>query len=117
MIRSLEQLRQDQAAIFDAYRRERAAGDAVAALPRPGTASPIGVFGRVDEVITSDATYGPHLLVVRQVWSDTPPEPSDGSSPAVRCYPTPNNTVTDYSVDDYVRITPTHGAMLAERLA
>ena len=77
----------------------------------------LAVYGRVSSVVSSDPDYGPHLVVVRQKWSGTPPTVSDESSPEVRCYPTPNHTVSDYSVNDYVRIEAAHGAMVAERLA
>ena len=56
-------------------------------------------------------------MVARQTWSGTPPTVSDASDAQVRCYPTPNHTVSDYGVDDYVRIVAAHGAMVAEQLA
>jgi len=89
----------------------------VAVMPRPiGLVAP-GVYGRVDSVVSSDPDYGPHLVVVRQEWSGTPPTVSDSSALSVRCYPTPNRVVGDYSVDDYVRIIAARGAMVAEALA
>ncbi len=115
MNRSAEVLRRDQAEILRAYRGERARAGEVAVLPRPGGAGAAVIYGRVSEVVPSDPTYGPHLMVVRQVWSGVPPQISDGEA-AVRCYPTPNRTVSDYAVNDYVRIAAMRGAMVAERL-
>ena len=66
--------------------------------------------------MTADETDGPHLIVARQTWSGTPPTVSDAADAQVRCYPTPNHTVSDYSVDDYVRIVAAHGAMVAEQV-
>ena len=117
MIRSMETLRRDQSAILSAYRDEQVVRDSVAILPRPGTMTASVLYGRVNSIVTSDPTYGPHLIVVRQDWSGTPPTVSDATGATVRCYPTPNNTVSSYSVNEYVRITAARGAMLAEKLA
>ncbi len=116
MIRSVETLRRDQAEIMSSFREESAARGSVAVLPRPGGSIALAVYGRVASVVTSDPDYGPHLMVVRQTWSGTPPTVSDASGAQVRCYPTPNHTVSDYSVNDYVRIEAAHGAMVAEAL-
>lgn len=67
-------------------------------------------------VSSTDPVYGPHLLVVWQVWSGLPPTVSDSEGEPVRCYPTPNLTVNDYGADDYVRIVAARGAMVAELL-
>jgi hypothetical protein len=117
MIRTAETLRRDQAEILSSYRQDMAHQGSVAVLPRPGGTTAPGVYGRVSSVVGSDPTYGPHLVVVRQEWSGTPPTVSDSSAPTVRCYPTPNRVVNDYSVDDYVRIVAARGAMVAEALA
>ena len=117
MIRSLQTLRRDQTGIMDAYRQEQTLQGSVAVLPRPGGVIAPAVYGRVDSVVTSDPTYGAHLMVVRQKFTGTPPAVSDISGATVRCYPTPNRTVSDYQVDDYVRVAPGRGAMIAEPLA
>ncbi len=117
MIRSMETLRRDQAEIISAFRRESAARGSVAVLPRPGVPLALAVYGRVASLVSSDQTYGPHLMVARQTWSGTPPTVLDAPDAQVRCYPTPNHTVSDYNVDDYVRIVAAHGAMVAEQLA
>jgi len=101
---------------MSSFREESAARGSVAVLPRPGGSIALAVYGRVASVVTSDPDYGPHLMVVRQTWSGTPPTVSDASGAQVRCYPTPNHTVSDYSVNDYVRIEAAHGAMVAEAL-
>ncbi|UCD27483.1 MAG: hypothetical protein JSV03_10195 [Planctomycetota bacterium] len=116
MIRSLKNLQRDQAEIMSSFRQEQTPPDSVALLPRPGGSTAISVFGRITQVISSDPDYGPHLMVKRQQWTGTPPTASDSSVPAVRCYPTPNHTVTDYLVDDYVLILTANGAMVAQRL-
>jgi hypothetical protein len=117
MIRPLDKLRRDQAAILDSFREESAARGSVAVLPRPGGALNLAVYGRISDVVTSDATYGPHLVVVRQRWSGTPPTPGDVAESSVRCYPSPGRAVGDYAEDEYVRILAAHGAMVAEKLA
>ena len=116
MIRSVETLRRDQEEIMSWFREESAKSGSVAFLPRPGGAIALAVYGRVSSVVTSDEDYGPHLVVVRQQWSGIPPTVSDASAATVRCYPTPNRTVNNYSVDEYVRIATAHGAMVAEKL-
>ncbi len=117
MIRSIDELVRDQADILAGYRQESAGRESVAMLPRPGGSTALAVFARVSSVVSVDATYGPHLLVVIQKWSGTPPTISDSSAAAVRCYPTPNHVVADYSVDETVRLSAAHGAMVAEKLA
>jgi hypothetical protein len=117
MIRSVERLHQDQAAVLASYRDETAGRDSVAALPRPGGVTAVTVYARVSQVVASDATYGPHLLVVRQGWTGTPPAPSDAATDETRCYPTPNHVVADYEVDEIVRLVVAHSCLLAERLA
>ena len=117
MNRSAESLRRDQAEILSSYRGERMRQGEVAVLPRPGGSTAAVAYGRVSAVMTSDPTYGPHLLVIRQVWSGVPPTASDVDGEAMRCYPTPNRAAGAYTVGDYVRIAATRGAMVAETLA
>ncbi len=116
MNRSAEMLRRDQGEILRAYRGEKAQTGEVAVLPRPGAPGVVVPYGRVSEVVATDPAYGPHLRVVRQVWSGTPPQISDGEAAPIRCYPSPNRTVSYYAVGDYVRIAAMRGAMVAERL-
>ena len=73
MIRTSETLRRDQAEILSSYRQDMMRQGSVAVLPRPGGTTAPGIYGRVSSVVGSDPTYGPHLVVVRQEWSGTPP--------------------------------------------
>ena len=115
-IRSTGTLRQVQEEILDAYRAQ------LSAIPEPPAVEapvepPARHLARVSAVVTSDATYGPHLMVVPQSLSGSPPTPSDSAIPAQRAYPTPNHSVSDYSVNDYVAVWAVRGARLAVRLA
>ncbi len=116
-MRRLDALRRDQRDVLESYRQEGQRPDSVALLPRPGGVLAPVVYGRVTEVVGSDPTHGPHVRVVRQRWTGRPPVRSDVEGTAVRCYPTPNRTVADYSVGDFVRLVAARGAMVAEALA
>lgn len=117
MLRSVERLHQDQISVLASYREAAKGSGSVASLPRPGGVTAVTVYARVAQIVASDATYGPHLLVVRQAWSGTPPVPSDAVEETTRCYPTPNHAVADYVEDEIVRLVVAHSAWLAERLA
>lgn len=117
MLRTLDRLQQDQAALVAAYRTDTAARDTIAALPRPGGTTAVTAYARVSHIVTSDPTYGPHLRVVRQKFTGTPPSPTDATTEATRCYPTPNHTVSDFEVGELVRLIVAHSCLLAERLA
>ena len=117
MNRSAGSHRRDQAEILTSYRSEQGRPVEVAVLPRPGGATAAVAYGRVSAVVASDPTYGPHLMVVRQVWTGTPPTVADAEGEPIRCYPTPNLAVADYAVGDYVRIAAARGARVAEALA
>jgi hypothetical protein len=116
MIRTLDRLLRDQAAVLAAYRHDTG-HDTVAALPRPGGLTAVTAYGRVSQIIAADPTYGPHLLVIRQQWTGDPPTPTDATTDETRCYPTPNHAVTDYAANDLVRLAVAHSCLLAERLA
>ena len=116
MLRSLNDLQRAQAAILADYRDRTSEPASLAVLPRPGIALAHGVYGRVDAVVTSDPDYGAHLLVVRRQWTGTPPTAENSQAASIRCYPLPNHTVDNYSVNEYVRIVAAHGAMIAEAL-
>lgn len=115
MIRSHQVLRVEQSEVLAAHREARA----LAVATQFGGARPAGgvAYGRVTEVVLSDATYGPHLQVVRQVCTGEPPVFSDSDADAVRCYPPPSGSVADYSVDQYVRMVAIPGSMVAEPLS
>jgi hypothetical protein len=114
VMRSMEALRRDQGEILSAMRADHQGRERVAQLPRPGTAMSITAYGKVASVVTSDATYGPYLMVTRYVWRGMPPTASAASSADVRCYPPLNRIVSDYSVGDDVRMMVTSGAVIAE---
>jgi hypothetical protein len=118
-IRSRKQLQLDQAEILAEYRREVSdASDEVGQMPvSGGPSSSSGGWGRVSEVVTSDANYGPHLVVQPQAFSGLPRAASDASVPAVRCYPAPNRVVGDYAVDEHVKIISARGALIADKSA
>ena len=63
-----------------------------------------------------DPTYGAHLVVQPQVFSGTPPVASAAVKPEVRAYPTPNNVVTDYAVNEFVVLVTARGALLAVKV-
>lgn len=116
MWRDLDVLRREQADVLEERRAMVGGGSEAVHYPRPGGATAAVAYGRVMEVIASDPCYGPHLRVVRQVWSGMPPTCSDAAAPVQRCYPSPNHAVSDYVVSEIVRLAATHGAMLAEKL-
>ncbi len=114
--RSTEELRRDQTALLEAYRQRLGAPGAgdTASVTSPQAALP---WGRVTQVVTSDPDYGPHLMVQGQIYTGSPPAPADAPAAPLRCYPAPGKTAGDYSTNDYVRLTPTAGAVIAEPVA
>ncbi len=115
-VRSIGQLKRDQAALLAAHRSRlggagSAGGTDGALSPRPALQ-----WGRITQVVTSDETYGPHLMAQGYVFAGTPPSPASASAAPLRCYPAPGKAVGDYAVDDYVSLTPTAGAVIAERI-
>jgi hypothetical protein len=110
-LRSLEQLKHDQAAILDAYLRRNEE------IPRSVTRStlPSGrlQWGRVVEIVSSDDDHGPHLVVQGLVYSGSPPALSSAAADTLRCYPAPGLLVSDYAVDEYVQLRPSELAVVA----
>jgi len=119
MGRSLDVLRRDQEAILEGYRTSQSTALATLADQRVVDALTAGSysFGRVAQVVTSDETYGPHVWVVRQVWSGTPPVPTDAVLDQSRGYPLPGVDVTSFTTDQLVRMNYVSGAILIEPLA
>jgi len=114
-VRSMEELRRDQAALLGTYRdRLDAAGAGGAASTTPPRAAL--QWGRVTQVVSSDEDHGPHLMIQGYVYTGSPPALTQSVAAPMRCYPAPGKTVGDYAVDDYVHLTPTAGAVIAERL-
>jgi len=117
-IRSRKQLQLDQAGVLAEYRRARSEAAAyVGQMPVSGGSAATGAWGRVSEVVTSDANYGPHLTVQPQAFSGVPRTALDASVAAVRCYPAPNRVVGDYAVNEYVKIISARGALIADKSA
>ena len=116
MGRSLDDLRRDQDAILAAYRAEREVAPVPDGHGEVGSAAGGCAFGRVTGIVPSDDTYGPHVLVVRQGWSGTPPVATDAAAAPARCYPLPGRMVGDFSVGDLVRMNHVAGAVLVEAM-
>ena len=76
----------------------------------------MSLIGKVTSVVTSDPTYGAHLVIEPQAFSGTPPAASAASQPSLRGYPTPDRVVTDYVVNEYVSVRTARGALLALKL-
>ncbi len=110
-LRSLEQLKRDQAAILEAHLRR---GTMTTRNPAP-SALPSGrlQWGRVVEIVSSDDDHGPHLVVQGRVYSGSPPALTSAAADTLRCYPAPGLLVTDYEEDDYVQLCPSETAVVA----
>lgn len=113
-VRSIGQLREDQAALLAEYLGRSVGGDAAASIAEVDA---VVTISKVTSVVTSDPTYGAHLVVQSQAFSGTPPAASTAAKPTVRVYPTPNRVVTDYSVGEFVRVLTCRGAVLGSKLA
>ncbi len=119
-IRSLNQLRTDQARLLDEYRASLPSADASVGLMPDGLSrsdAMVVTVGKVTQVVTVDATLGAHLVVQPQVFDGVPPVAEAASKPTVVAYPTPNRVVGGYVVGDFVELVPARGAMLAVGLA
>ena len=102
-IRSRQQRQEDAERILTDYLASTKGG-AGEDEQEPSPAMPTSVLGKVTQVVGSDPTYGPHLVVQPQQYTATPPSASDSVANTARCYPTPNHVVGDYAVDEYVSI-------------
>jgi hypothetical protein len=111
-IRSREQLLDDQALLLEAI-RSPGEESVIPSVIRDGSA---GAIGRVDSVVISDATYGPHLVVAVQTFAGAPPVATNDAIAFQRVYPTPNRVVGDYVVNEYVQMLAMRGALMAGKL-
>ncbi len=102
-IRSREQRQEDAERILAEY-RARLSGSAGEDREEPSPTMPASVLGKITQVVRSDPTYGPHLVVQPQEYTGTPPSASDSIANTIRCYPTPNHVVADYAVNEFVSI-------------
>jgi len=118
VVRSLDVLKREQERWLMEYRARRAAAEELVQLPG-GTASTAAVasYGRVTSVVSADPEYGAHLVVAPQQFTGVPPSLSDSTAASLRCYPAPNHTVNDYSVNEYVKILAVRGAFIADKSA
>ncbi len=102
-IRSRQQRKEDAERILAEY-RARLTGATGEDREEPSLAMPTSVLGKVTQVVSSDPTYGPHLVVQPQEYTGTPPSAADSIANTLRCYPTPNHVVGNYAVDEFVSI-------------
>ncbi len=116
-VRSREQLRRDQHQLLAEYRRLRRQRESVAQLPTHGAVASVVLYGRVTQVVSSDPTFGAHLVVAPQDVSGTPPVFSDSTAASVRCYPAPNHVVGDYTVNEKIKVLTVRGAFIADKSA
>lgn len=119
-IRSLDELRADQAQLLEEYRASlpsTSTTDGMMISDRSRTDALVVTVGKVTQVVTSDPTLGAHLVCQPQEFDGVPPMASAAPRPTMVAYPTPNRVVTDYAVDDFVELTPTRGALLAAALS
>ena len=114
-IRSLTQLLEDQSSLLSAYRATLTPLRTGSEPGRP-EARPALQWGQVTQVVTGDPTWGDHLVIQAQVPTGTPPTFAPSPAATLRCYPAPGKTVSDYTVNDYVRLVAADAAVIAERL-
>ena len=114
-LRSPARVRQDQARLRKEFALLRNLD--MAEFSDTSEASPGEIVGRVSAVVSTDPVLGPHMLIIKQRFSGTPPQPSDTNSSTRVLYPTPSRTVNDYAVNEYVRVVRTDGANFAAKFA
>ncbi len=102
-IRSREQRQEDAERILTEYLASTQVGGGEDSQ-EPSLPMPTSVLGKITTVVTSDATYGPHLVVQPQEYTGTPPTAADSITSTIRTYPTPNHAVGDYAVNEFVSI-------------
>lgn len=113
-VRSLEQLRWEQERLLEGYRSGRTRHGSVSSMD--SAAATRYRIGKVTSVVPSDETYGAHLVVKPQVFSGRPPASSNSSEPTRIAYPTPNLTVGNYTVGEYVALWLAKGGEFAVKL-
>ena len=102
-IRSREQRKEDAERILAEYLASTQVGGGEVSQ-EPSLPMPTSLLGKITQVVTSDATYGPHLVVQPQEYTGAPPTASDSIANTIRTYPTPNHIVGDYAVDEFISI-------------
>ena len=122
-IRSLAKLKEDQSALLASYRASAVSGPAsVGSAPLQSAGSPEGrptlaVIAKVTSRFLTHPDYGAHLVLQIQEFSGVPPAPSDAAIDELRAYPTPGNTILNYSINSHVSLITVRGALLAAKLA
>ena len=102
-IRSRQQQQEDAERILAEYLASTQVGGDEDSQ-EPSLPMPTSLLGKITTVVTSDATYGPHLVVQPQEYTGVPPTAADSITSTIRTYPTPNHVVGDYAVDEFVAI-------------
>ncbi len=113
-MRTLPQLLDDQDRLLSRWRQSQQIQSESAARSASGSVVSPLQFGKVQSVIPTDPTYGAHLLVLVQTPSGNPPVWQDASRPAIRAYPAPGMSVTEFSADQIVRVYFLNGIIAAE---
>lgn len=75
------------------------------------------LWGRVEQVVVSDPTQGPHMIVQPQWYAGTPPTCQDAPMGTVVCYSAPNREVSDYVVGETIKLAASHGVLVADACA
>jgi len=115
-VRDLQQLKRVQEQLLEEYKVQQEQAREAGPTRSAAEGAPSWI-GRVSGVVSSDEELGPHLLVIKQSFANTPPTPSNAVSNARVYYPTPGRDVADYSEDEYVLLLRVDGAFLADKLA
>lgn len=109
-VRPIATLKLEQAEMLEALTTPPA--EVVTAAPSTFE-RPAGMVGRVAQVVTEDESLGPHLAVVLQRFTGTPPAPEDATAELQVYYPWPGRSVGDYSENELVVLIQPAGARLA----
>lgn len=116
-VRSIGELKSAQSRMLTAYKTER--HTSAAEVDQQGDAENVNPdigIGRVDQVVTSDATFGPHLKIALQHFSGAPPVATDASTTLQVFYPSPGKSVNDYAVNERVGLMTASGVRWALKL-
>ena len=101
--------------VLDRWRERREAEPA-----RPAVAADLGhgtmTWAQITEVVSSDPDWGAHLKAVPVRFEGTPPSAEALAGPEMRCYPPPGKQVSDYGVDQVVKVFHCSGASLVEEI-
>jgi hypothetical protein len=116
-MRSLQRLLTDQQKLRETWQRSSPDTSPKVRRVERGTAGTIVRFGRVDSVVQSDPTYGPHLTVYYRHAVGIPPQWQDSTLQPIRCHIAPGRQIADYSTDQIVRVLFLEGIVVAEPLA